>query len=57
MFVGYMRISSESDRQNTNLQKDALLQAGVDPRHIFEDKSQWRKRQTSWLGKSPWIFA
>ena len=31
MKIGYMRVSSESDRQNTDLQRDALLQAGVDP--------------------------
>jgi DNA invertase Pin-like site-specific DNA recombinase len=37
MLVGYMRVSSESDRQNTNLQYDALLAAGVDSRHLFED--------------------
>ena len=24
MFVGYMRVSSDSDRQNTSLQRDAL---------------------------------
>jgi DNA invertase Pin-like site-specific DNA recombinase len=39
MLVGYMRVSSESDRQNTNLQRDALLAAGVDARHLFEDKA------------------
>lgn len=38
MLVGYMRVSSEGDRQTTNLQQDALLQAGVDARNIFEDK-------------------
>jgi len=37
MFVGYMRVSSDSDRQNTDLQRDALLAAGVDARHLFED--------------------
>jgi hypothetical protein len=25
MLVGYMRVSSDSDRQNTDLQRDALL--------------------------------
>ena len=28
--VGYMRVSSDSDRQTTDLQRDALLSAGVD---------------------------
>ena len=35
----YMRVSSNSDRQSTDLQKDALLGAGVDPRHLFGDKA------------------
>lgn len=38
MLIGYMRVSSESDRQTTDLQRDALLQAGVDARHVFQDK-------------------
>lgn len=37
MLVGYMRISTNADRQTTDLQKDALLKAGVDERHIFSD--------------------
>ena len=37
MLVGYMRVSSDTDRQTTALQRDALLAAGVDPRHVFED--------------------
>jgi DNA invertase Pin-like site-specific DNA recombinase len=39
MLVGYMRVSSENDRQTTDLQRDALLDAGVDPRHLFTDKA------------------
>ena len=39
MLVGYMRVSSDTDRQTTNLQRDALLSAGIDDRHIFEDKA------------------
>ena len=34
MPVGYMRVSSDSDRQTTDLQRDALLSAGVDSRHL-----------------------
>lgn len=30
MLVGYMRVSSDSDRQTTDLQKDALIKAGRD---------------------------
>ena len=39
MLVGYMRVSSDNNRQTTNLQRDALIQAGVDERHLFEDKA------------------
>lgn len=39
MLVGYMRVSSDSDRQSTALQRDALIAAGVDARHLFEDKA------------------
>ena len=39
MLVGYMRVSSDHDRQTTHLQRDALLAAGVEPRHLFEDKA------------------
>ena len=37
MLVGYMRVSKADGSQNTNLQRDALLAAGVDENHIYED--------------------
>jgi len=43
MLVGYMRVSSDSDRQSTDLQRDALLSAGVDARHLFEDHASGAK--------------
>jgi DNA invertase Pin-like site-specific DNA recombinase len=43
MLVGYMRVSSDSDRQNTDLQRDALLSTGVDARHLFEDHASGAK--------------
>lgn len=43
MFVGYMRVSSDSDRQSTDLQRDALLAADVDERHLFEDHASGAK--------------
>jgi hypothetical protein len=43
MLVGYMRNSSESDRQTTDLQRDALLAAGIDDRHLFEDHASGAK--------------
>lgn len=39
MLIGYMRVSSETDRQSTDLQRDALLNAGIDQRHLFEDRA------------------
>jgi DNA invertase Pin-like site-specific DNA recombinase len=39
MLVGYMRVSSETDRQSPGLQRDALLAAGVDERNLFEDRA------------------
>lgn len=39
MLVGYMRVSSADDRQSVDLQRDALLAAGVDGRHIHTDKA------------------
>lgn len=39
MLVGSMRVSSDTDRQTTDLQRDALLDAGVDPRPLFADKA------------------
>ena len=39
MLVGYMRVSSTDDRQSVDLQRDALLAAGVDERHLHSDKA------------------
>jgi len=52
MKIGYMRVSSESDRQSTDLQRDALIAAGVDPRHIFEDKASGAKDKRPGLEKA-----
>lgn len=51
MLIGYMRVSSESDRQNTDLQRDALLAAGVDVRHLFEDHASGAKDDRTGLAK------
>ena len=52
MLVGYMRVSSDSDRQTTNLQRDALIAAGVDSRHIFEDHASGAKDDRPGLTKA-----
>ena len=40
MLVGYMRVSTDGERQVLDLQRDALLAAGVDGRHLFEGSCQ-----------------
>ena len=52
MLVGYMRVSSDNDRQTTNLQRDALIQAGVDPRHLYEDKASGARDDRKGLQKA-----
>ncbi|MCK3146370.1 recombinase family protein, partial [Escherichia coli] len=37
MLIGYMRVSSNDERQSVSLQLDALIVAGVDPRHLHQD--------------------
>ena len=39
MLVGYMRVSSADERQSVDLQRDALIGAGVDERHLYQDKA------------------
>src|SRR5487761_1641484 len=39
MLVGYMRTSSADERQSVDLQRDALIVAGVDERHLYQDKA------------------
>jgi DNA invertase Pin-like site-specific DNA recombinase len=46
-----MRVSSDSDRQSTDLQRDALLAAGVDTRHLFEDHASGAKDGRTGLAK------
>ena len=52
MKIGYMRVSSENERQTTNMQKDALLREGVDLRNIFEDKTSGAKDKRIGLEKA-----
>jgi DNA invertase Pin-like site-specific DNA recombinase len=41
MLIGYMRVSTGD--QTTDLQRDALLAAGVDPENLYEDKASGKK--------------
>jgi DNA invertase Pin-like site-specific DNA recombinase len=37
MWIGYLRVSKSDGSQTVDLQRDALLAAGVDPAQIYED--------------------
>lgn len=37
MLIGYMRVSKADGSQTTDLQRDALLKAGVDEQQLYED--------------------
>ncbi|ACQ67977.1 resolvase [Candidatus Williamhamiltonella defendens] len=52
MLIGYMRVSSDSDRQSTDLQRDALISAGIDPRHLFEDHASGAKDERVGLSQA-----
>ena len=38
MQIGYMRVSKADGTQGTDLQRDALVAAGVDPAHLYDDQ-------------------
>jgi len=42
MLIGYMRVSKSDGSQVLDLQRDALVEAGVDPAHIYEDRASGR---------------
>jgi Resolvase, N terminal domain len=42
MLIGYMRVSKADGSQTTDLQRDALLNAGVDAAHLYEDQASGR---------------
>lgn len=43
MLVGYMRVSKADGSQSTDLQRDALLEAGVEPEQLYEDFASGKK--------------
>lgn len=43
MLVGYVRVSKADGSQTTNLQRDALLAAGIDAGSLYEDMASGRK--------------
>jgi DNA invertase Pin-like site-specific DNA recombinase len=43
VLVGYMRVSKADGSQSTDLQRDALLAAAVNPKQLYEDKASGAK--------------
>lgn len=43
MLIGYSRVSKSDGSQNLDLQKDALIDFGVDSQYIYEDLASGRK--------------
>lgn len=41
--IGYVRVSKADGSQTTDLQRDALIAAGVDPEQFYEDKASGKK--------------
>lgn len=47
-----MRVSTDNDRQVLDLQRDALLSAGVDERHLFDDHVSGSRDDRAGLAKA-----
>ena len=43
MLIGYMRVSKTDGSQALDLQRDALLAAGVDPSRLYEDQASGKR--------------
>ena len=43
MQIGYMRVSKDDGTQTYDSQIDALIQAGIEPQHIYKDKLSGKK--------------
>ena len=52
MLIGYMRVSTDNDRQSTDLQRDALLAVGVDVCHLFQDHASGARDDRPGLAKA-----
>ena len=52
MLIGYMRVSKADGSQSTDLQRDALLAAGVDPLKLYEDHASGKKDDRPQLAAS-----
>ncbi len=56
VLIGYMRVSKADGSQVLDLQRDALLAAGVGAEHLYEDLASGRRDVVPRLGRQrcPW---
>ena len=45
MLIGYMRVSKADGSQTNDLQRDALIAAGVDIAHVYEDRASGKREE------------
>jgi DNA invertase Pin-like site-specific DNA recombinase len=43
VLIGYMRVSKADGSQTLDLQRDALLAAGIEPGHLYEDQASGKR--------------
>jgi len=43
MLIGYIRVSKHDGSQCLDLQRDAMIEAGVEPERIYQDLDSGRK--------------
>jgi DNA invertase Pin-like site-specific DNA recombinase len=43
MLIGYMRVSKADGSQTLDLQRDALLAAGIEPGYLYEDQASGKR--------------
>jgi len=51
MLIGYMRVTKADGSQATDLQRDALVAAGVYPEHLYEDQASGKREDRPGLVK------
>jgi DNA invertase Pin-like site-specific DNA recombinase len=56
VLIGYMRVSEADGSQTPDLQRDALLAAGVEPGHLYEDQASGKRDNRPGLKVNSQVF-
>lgn len=51
MLLGYMRVSKADGSQTTNLQRDALIEVGVEAQRLYADEASGKRDDRPGLGR------